>query len=59
MENIFIKDVNGTLSSFTNNSAKSNDSIIIAESGYAIGKKLILFNCTIQTMNQEKQKMLK
>ena len=55
MENIFIKDVNGTLSSFTNNSAKSNDSIIIAESGYAIDKKLILFNGTIQTMNQEKQ----
>ena len=53
--NIFIKDVGGNLETIIDEYGKKKSTTIIAEKGFITQNKLILFNGTIQTLNNEGQ----
>ena len=53
--NIFIKDSNGSLNTIFKETDKSNNTTIIARRGTISGNKLILFNGTIQTLNEKNE----
>ena len=53
--NLFIKDVNGSLNTIINEVETSNNTTIFAEKGIVSNNKLILFEGTIQTLNQKKE----
>jgi len=53
--NIFIKDTNGNLKSIVDKENSVRNSTIFAKKGLIVNNKLILFNGTIQTLNQKKE----
>ena len=53
--NIFIKDVSGNLKSIVDKENSVKNSTIIAKKGLIVNDKLILFDGTIQTLNQKKK----
>jgi lipopolysaccharide export system permease protein len=55
LQNIFIKDVGGNFNTIIEEIGKKKESIIIAEKGFIINNKLILFNGTIQTLSKKNE----
>jgi len=53
--NIFIKDTNGSLNTIVTEINDSNNTTIFSEKGIVLKNKLVLFNGTIQTLNQKKE----
>jgi len=53
--NIFIKDTSGSLNTIINEVSSSNNSTIIAERGFVVNNKLILFDGLIQTLNEKNE----
>ena len=53
--NLFIKDINGSLNTILSEVEKSNNTTVFSKKGIVVGNKLILFNGTIQTLNQNKE----
>ena len=53
--NLFIKDINGSLNTILSEVEKSNNTSVFSKKGIVSGNKLILFNGTIQTLNQNKE----
>jgi len=53
--NIFIKDVSGNLGTIVNSVEQKNNSTIIAKKGFLSSNKLILFDGTIQTLNNKNE----
>ena len=53
--NIFIKDVSGNISTIAVDEAGKINTIIIAEKGFIDGDKLILFNGTVQVLNENNE----
>jgi len=53
--NIFIKDTSGNLQTIASEGGKSKNSTIFAKKGFLYNKKLILFDGTIQTLNDENE----
>jgi len=53
--NLFIKDVNGSLNTILSEVEKSNNTSVFSKKGIVSGNKLILFNGTIQTLNQNRE----
>jgi len=53
--NVFIKDTNGSLSTLLNEVDEKNNSVIVAKKGFATKNKLVLFDGTIQTLNQKNE----
>ena len=55
LENIFIKDVEGNFNTIVDEIGKKKNSTIIAKKGFVIDKKLILFDGSIQTLDEKNQ----
>jgi lipopolysaccharide export system permease protein len=55
LENIFIKDENGSLSTIINEPGDKKDTTIIARKGFIVGEKLILFNGILQSLNERNE----
>jgi len=53
--NLFIKDINGSLNTILSEVEKSNNTSVFSKKGIVAGNKLILFNGTIQTLNQNRE----
>jgi hypothetical protein len=53
--NIFIKDQGGNFNTIVGEASKSKDTIIVAKKGFVTKNKLILFDGTIQTVNQKNE----
>ena len=53
--NIFIKDSTGTLNLIVNEVNSTNNTTIFAKKGFVSENKLILFDGTIQTLNEKKE----
>ena len=53
--NLFIKDINGSLNTILSEVEKSNNTSVFSKKGIVSGNKLILFNGTIQTLNQNRE----
>jgi lipopolysaccharide export system permease protein len=53
--NIFIKDTSGNLNTVVDNIGDKKDSTIVAEKGFVINGKLILYNGMVQTLNQKNE----
>ena len=53
MKNIFIRDESNTFNNLISGEKNSNNTTIIAKSGFISKKKLILFNGVIQTQNDK------
>ena len=53
--NIFIKDSTGTLNLIVNEISNTKNTTIFAKKGFVSENKLILFNGTIQTLNEKKE----
>ena len=55
LQNIFIKDSSGSLNTVVSEIGEKKNSTIIAERGFVINNKLILFNGMIQTLNYDNE----
>ena len=55
LENIFIKDEIGNLSTIINESGNKSNTTIIAKKGFLANEKLILFNGVIQSLNEKNE----
>ena len=53
--NIFIKDINGSLNTIVNEAQGSENTTVLAEKGFFLNNKIVLFNGTIQTLNSKKE----
>ena len=53
--NIFIKDINGSLNTIVNEAQGSENTTVLAEKGFFLNNKIVLFNGTIQTLNTKKE----
>ena len=53
--NIFIRDNTGSLSTIISEAGNSNNTTIFAKKGFVRNNKLILFDGTIQTLNEKKE----
>ena len=55
LTNIFIKDDNGNLNTIADKPGEKKNSTIIAKEGYVLSDKLILFDGTIQTIDEKNE----
>jgi lipopolysaccharide export system permease protein len=53
--NIFIKDVEGNFNTIIDEVGKKKNSTIIAKKGFVVNEKLILFDGSIQTLNEKNE----
>ena len=53
--NVFIKDVNGNLNTIVSEIDEKKNTTIVAKKGFVTNNKLILFDGTIQTVNQKNE----
>jgi lipopolysaccharide export system permease protein len=55
LNDIFIKDTTGSISTISNEADTTKDTTIIAKKGFIANNKLILFNGIIQTLNEKNE----